>query len=104
MAKISKMIEVVGKWALHQGKSELLRFLNGGKLSWKEQCRAKCFECCCGYDDGAKDCKIPTCPLYGGMPYRDAKPEKKGSRTMSDEHKAKMAAARLNKKKDLELF
>jgi hypothetical protein len=58
----------------HRGKRELLKHTDGRELTYKEAVSAKCFECCCGYLDGRHDCKVPDCPIYGFMPYREIKP------------------------------
>ena len=61
-------------WPDHRGKRELLKHMDGKELTYKEAVTAKCFECCCGYTDGRNDCKVPDCPIYGFMPYREIKP------------------------------
>ena len=43
----------VSTWPSHRGKRELMKFIGGGKLSWKEMVIAKCMDCCAGYVDGA---------------------------------------------------
>ena len=98
--KITEIIEKVKKWELRRGKKELLQHLEGGgkPLTYKQAVNAKCYDCGCGWGDGAKDCNIPTCPLYGFMPYRDNKPAKTSGRVMTDEHKAAMKAAAKAKK------
>lgn len=87
-----KAITTVSRWPLRRGKRELLQHLEGGKdLTRTEAMLAKCYDCCCGYDN-AIDCNVPTCALYPWMPYRDGGPRK---RTMSEERKA-LLAVRLN--------
>jgi hypothetical protein len=89
---IVQTIENVKKWQLRKGKSEYLRHLEGGKpLTARQAILAKCYECNCGYDDGAEDCKIFACPLYCFMPFRAGGPQK--SRVMSEEQKARMRGA-----------
>lgn len=102
MSDITKVIENVKKWELRRGKKELLQHLEGGKdLTYKQAVLAKCYDCGCGWSDGAADCNVPTCPLYGFMPYRDNKPVRTTGRTMSDEHKQKMKdAAKAKKEQD----
>jgi hypothetical protein len=75
---IAKRIEEVKGWQLRQGKNEFLRHLAGGgkPITTKEAIIAKCYECNCGYDDGPQDCKIPECPLYDFMPYKEGGPRK----------------------------
>lgn len=52
------------------GKKEICAHLNGKKITRNAAIIAKCYECNCYYADGKADCEIPTCPLYGFMPYR----------------------------------
>ncbi len=56
-----------------KGRLELIRHLEGGKNTPASAIRAKCYECMGYYADGKKDCKVPTCPLYPFMPYREDK-------------------------------
>ena len=56
-----------------KGRRELIRFLEGKRLTGKQTIEAKCFECMCGYTDGKHDCKCYDCPLYPYMPYREYK-------------------------------
>ena len=53
------------------GRRFYLKHLDGETLSHRQRILAKCFECMGGYADGRIDCKIPDCPLYELMPYRD---------------------------------
>lgn len=63
-------LEDVEKYGLTaQGKHELMKYLEGGRLTRKEAMLSKCFECCNGYADGRVDCQVPNCPLYQYMPY-----------------------------------
>lgn len=39
--------------------------------------KEKCFDCCCGYQDGRLDCEIESCSLYYFMPYGRLKKERK---------------------------
>ena len=54
-----------------KGKKELIKHLEGGKLTYKQAVQGKCFECmgCC--IDGLLDCEIPDCPLYPFMPHNN---------------------------------
>jgi hypothetical protein len=54
-----------------KGRNELIKHLNGQRLTRKQAAYAKCYDCMCGYIDGKNDCRIPDCPLYPFMPYRD---------------------------------
>jgi hypothetical protein len=68
-------IKEYGKTA--QGRRELLRHLEGGKLSRKAAIKAKCYDCMNSFADGKYDCQIPDCPLYGFMPYKGKMPKGK---------------------------
>ena len=37
--------------------------------------KQKCKDCMGNYRDGRRDCEVPTCPLYGWMPYRQKQPK-----------------------------
>lgn len=54
-----------------RGRTELLKYLNGVRLTQRQAIIAKCFECMGGYVDGKVDCKIADCPLYPFMPFKD---------------------------------
>lgn len=60
----------VSKWEQRKGKASYLRYLRGQRISMRQGIEAKCFDCLGGYPEGAEDCNIPTCSLYGWMPYR----------------------------------
>lgn len=77
-----------------QGKKELIKFLETGKITLKQAILAKCFECCNGYVDGKIDCQITDCPLHLFMPYQEGGPKKMTGRKLSQAHIAKMQAAR----------
>jgi len=63
-------LEDVEKYGLTaQGKHELMKYLEGGRLTRKEAMLSKCFECCNGYADGRVDCQVESCPIYGFMPF-----------------------------------
>lgn len=53
-----------------KGKAELAKHDNGKRLTYRQMCLAKCYECCVGYTDGKIDCQISGCPLYHMMPYK----------------------------------
>lgn len=65
----NRLIKQCANWPTSSGKTQYLRYLNGEKLTYMEAGLARCAECCGGYIDGRYDCGIPTCPLYGHMPY-----------------------------------
>lgn len=53
-----------------KGKRDLITYLKGGKLTYKQAVQAKCYECMGYCIDGLSDCEIPDCPLYRFMPYK----------------------------------
>ena len=89
--KLISDIKRHGKTA--KGKKELIKHLEGGRLTPKQAIQAKCFDCACYYADGRNDCRMTKCSLYPFMTFNQDK-SKRTSRTMSDEHKAKLRAAR----------
>ena len=52
------------------GKPQLIKHLNGKRLTFKGAILAKCYECMGFFRDGKIDCQIKTCPLYPFQPYR----------------------------------
>lgn len=58
-----------------RGRKELLRAMNGFRLTRGEAILAKCYECMNGYIDGTFDCGITDCPLHPYMPYRGKQPK-----------------------------
>lgn len=58
-----------------KGKKDLLRFVNGEKLTQREAIRAFCYQCM-GYQNNPgedPDCENPVCPLYTYFPYSKCK-------------------------------
>ena len=53
------------------GRKEYLRNRKGVKITFKQACLAKCFDCMGYYEDGRIDCQIENCPIYPFMPYRE---------------------------------
>jgi len=53
------------------GNSFLAKHLNNERLTRNKAIFAKCADCMGFYVDGRVDCKIPLCPLYPFMPYRE---------------------------------
>ncbi len=60
-------ITVNGKRA--KGKADLIKHLEGDRLTYKQAVNATCYECMGYCIDGLFDCEIPGCPLYPFMPY-----------------------------------
>lgn len=66
----SRIMEI-NKYGLKAiGRKEIYSHLNGKHLTRGEAILAKCYECNGYYANGKADCKIPVCPLYNFMPYR----------------------------------
>jgi hypothetical protein len=77
-----EVIESINKFGLTaQGRNELLKHLNGEKITRKQAMLAKCYDCCGYFCDGRADCEVLDCSLYGYMIY--AKNRFGGSRTPS---------------------
>jgi hypothetical protein len=58
-----------------RGKTMMIKYLKGEKLTASQSLIAQCF-CCNGYFmDGMEDCEDPTCPLYAFYPYKRKKGE-----------------------------
>ena len=53
------------------GRTNLLKYLNGGKLARSASIIAKCCDCMGYHIDGRTDCQTGDCPLYPFMPYRE---------------------------------
>ena len=69
MEEIAKMmIDSAKKAPKRAGKRELIKHLEGGKITRSQGVRAKCFDCN-GMGESNK-CDIVTCPLYPFSPYR----------------------------------
>ncbi len=65
-----EVIESIYKFGLTaQGRNDLLKHLNGEKITRKQAMLAKCYDCCGYFSDGRADCELPGCPLYGYMIY-----------------------------------
>lgn len=74
------------------GRKELLKYLDGARITQRQAILAKCYDCMAYYADGRNDCKVLDCPLYPFMPYssRPQKPSKK----LSEVHKARLKAGK----------
>ena len=51
------------------GKSNMILYVKGIRLTARQAILAKCADCCGYYVDGRKDCQCYACPLYQYMPY-----------------------------------
>ncbi len=64
-------VERVG--LLAAGKNELIKHLEGNRLTQKQAINAKCYDCMGYFIDGRADCLMPDCPLYPFMRYNPRK-------------------------------
>jgi len=62
---------ILSKGKVAKGRKELIRFLKGEPLTYKQAIRAKCYECMGWYTDGKVTCGIKKCPLFPFMPFKD---------------------------------
>lgn len=67
-------IQKYGKSA--KGRKELLRHLDGKKLTLRQAVAAHCYSCAGYYADGKVDCDLISCPLHPFMPYRKSERKK----------------------------
>lgn len=86
-----KDIRRYGKTA--RGQKELVKHLEGGRITLKQAVLAKCYDCAGFFADGKNDCSMPHCSLHSFMAYNRNR-EKGSKRTMSTAHMEKMRAAR----------
>ena len=78
-----------------RGKKELIKHLEGGRLTLKQAVNAYCYSCLGYYADGKQDCKMPHCSLHPFMPYNQNREKRTVKKTMPGDHMEKMRAARL---------
>ena len=91
--KIISDIKRNGKTA--KGKKELIKYLEGGRLTLKQAVNARCYDCAGFYADGKVDCNMPHCSLHPFMPYNQNREKRTVKKTMPKDHMEKMRAERL---------
>jgi len=92
--KLDELEERVNKYGTgRKGRSEMLKYAQGNRLTASQSIKAKCYDCMGYYSDGDEDCGVITCPLYPFMPYRTGGVQK--SRVMSEATKAKIMASKV---------
>ena len=69
----NEFVEKIKNAMASSGRTALLKWVNGGKLTISEAILAKCCRCQGLYADGKRDCEVTSCPLYFRMPYRAGK-------------------------------
>jgi hypothetical protein len=63
-------VNVVETAPASKGRTLLLKYLYGDRLSRGDSCLAKCCECMGYFVEGRISCGIKTCPLFPYMPYK----------------------------------
>jgi hypothetical protein len=87
-----KNIRRQGKAA--RGQRELVKHLEGERLTLKQAVNAHCYDCTGFYADGKTDCSLPACPLHPFMFYNKNRAKKTTTKTSSSAHMEKMRASR----------
>jgi len=64
-----------------RGKKELIKHLEGGRITLKQAVNAYCYGCLGYYADGKQDCKMPKCPLHSFQPYNENRLKRKNNQT-----------------------
>jgi hypothetical protein len=68
-----------------RGRSDLVKFVSGQRVTPLQAIRAKCYDCSGYYVDGKQDCGQSDCPLYRFMPYRPGVEDVEGEDPMEGE-------------------
>ena len=77
-----------------RGRLQLIKHLEGERLTISQAVLAYCYGCMGYFADGKLDCRMPHCPLHSFMAYNESKIKRKTGRVMTAEHKEKMQEAR----------
>jgi len=88
-----KNIRRHGKTA--RGTKELIKHLEGGRLTLKQAVNAHCYDYAGFYSDGKHDCKMPHCSLHPFMAYNQNQVKRTIKKTTPGDHMEKMRTARL---------
>jgi hypothetical protein len=91
--KLISEIKRHGKTA--KGKKELIKHLEGGRLTLRQAVNAYCYSCLGYYADGKQDCKMPHCSLNPFMPYNKNREKRTAKKSTPGDHMEKMRTARL---------
>lgn len=73
MSADQKIVEIRRYGKKARGRSEMIAFLQGRRLTASQAVRAYCYECMGYYADEIEDCQCSTCPLHPFMPYAQKK-------------------------------
>jgi hypothetical protein len=76
---IQKIPDIKKHGKTAKGKKELIKHLEGGRLTPKQAILAKCYDCLCYMVDGRQDCKMPSCSLYPFMTFNENSQKRKNS-------------------------
>ena len=68
MIRDKELLESAKSGPRRAGRKELIKYLEGGKISRPGAVKAKCFDCDGMGDTG--ECDIIACPLYDFSPYK----------------------------------
>jgi len=72
--KNKALIDNIEKYGMNgKTKDNLIKYLEGAKLSVTQAVKCKCYDCNGYQADGRIDCKVTHCPLYPWMPYGTVK-------------------------------
>jgi len=87
-----KDIRRQGKTA--RGQKELLKHLQGERLTLKQAVNAYCYDCAGFFADGKVDCGLKHCSLHPFMAYNENRLKKTNNRKLTDDNKEKLQAGR----------
>jgi len=73
--KLISEIKRHGKTA--KGKKELIKHLEGGRLTLRQAVNAYCYVCGAYFADGKVDCKMSKCSLHPFFAYNENRPKQK---------------------------
>jgi len=77
-----------------KGKQELIKHLEGKRLTLKQAANAHCYDCAGYYADGKVACNMPHCSLFPFMPYNANREKRTVKRITPKDHMERMRAAR----------
>lgn len=78
-----------------RGQKELIRHLEGHRLTLQQAVYSHCYDCMGFYADGKVDCQMPHCPLHPFMAYNKNRLKRITNKSITKEHEQKMNTARL---------
>lgn len=87
-----KNIRQYGKKA--RGQAELIKHLEGQRLTLKQAVNAQCYSCMGYFADGKHDCQMPKCPLHPFMAYNQNRIKRTVKKTIPGDH-GEMRSARI---------